>query len=97
VLFRGAFADTENCPKCDLPRYKDIDWKKFLVKVLRYFLVTPRLQRMFRSPTILKLILRHFENNSSREGGDNLVRHPCNSEAWHHFYNNIDPTFGEDP
>jgi hypothetical protein len=44
VLFRGAFADAEKCPKCDQPRYKDIDRKKFPVKVLRHFPVIPRLQ-----------------------------------------------------
>jgi hypothetical protein len=61
VLFRGAFADAEKCPKCDQPRYKDIDRKKFPVKVLRHFPIIPRLQRMFRSPAISKLMLWHSE------------------------------------
>ena len=26
-----------------------------------------------------------------------MVRHPCDSKAWHHVHDNIDPTFGEDP
>jgi hypothetical protein len=52
---------------------------------------------MFRSPEISKLMLGHSENSSSREGGDNLVRHPCGSKAWHHFHSNVDPTFGGDP
>jgi hypothetical protein len=25
-----------------------------------------------------------------------LVRHPCDSKAWRHFHDNIDPTFGDD-
>ena len=25
-----------------------------------------------------------------------MVRHPCDSKAWQHVHNNVDPTFGED-
>ena len=25
-----------------------------------------------------------------------MVRHPCDSKAWHHVHNNVDPTFGQD-
>jgi hypothetical protein len=28
--------------------------------------------------------------------GDGLVRHPCNSKAWKHFHNNVDPSFADD-
>jgi hypothetical protein len=97
VLFRGVLADAEKCPICDSPRYKDMDRKKFLLKVLRHFPIIPRLQRMFRSPSISKLMLWHSENSNNREGGDNLVRHLYNSKAWHHFHRNVDPTFGVDP
>jgi hypothetical protein len=38
----------------------------------------------------------HDENRSDREGGDGLVRHPCDSKAWKHFHRNVDPTFGND-
>jgi hypothetical protein len=38
----------------------------------------------------------HSENRSDRDGVDNLVRHPCNSKAWRHFHDNVDPTFRED-
>ena len=33
---------------------------------------------------------------SDREGGDNLIRHPCDSKAWQHFHDNVDPTFSND-
>lgn len=67
------------------------------MKVLRHFPIIPRLQRLFRSPSISKLMLWHSENRSDREGGDGLVRHPCDSKAWRHFHDNVDPTFGNDP
>ena len=50
---------------------------------------------MYRSPTISQLVLWHSENSGDRKGGDNMVRHPCDSKAWKHFHDNIDPTFGD--
>jgi hypothetical protein len=96
VLFRGEYANETTCPKCHKPRFKDQERKKFPVKVLRHFPIIPRLQRMFRSPTISQLLLWHSENRSDREGGDNMVRHPCDSKAWRHFHDNVDPTFRDD-
>jgi hypothetical protein len=52
---------------------------------------------MFRSPSISKLMHWHLENRSDQEGGDNLVWHPSDSKAWHHFHKHMDPTFGGDP
>jgi hypothetical protein len=52
---------------------------------------------MFGSPAISKLMIWHLENSSNGEGGDNLVRHPCDSKAWRHFHENVDPEFGTDP
>jgi hypothetical protein len=51
---------------------------------------------MFRSPSISALMKWHAENQSDREEGDALVRHPCDSKAWKHFHENVDPTFGQD-
>jgi hypothetical protein len=96
VLFRGEHANETKCPKCDKPRYKDQERKKFPVKILRHFPIIPRLQRMYRSPIISQLLLWHSENRSDREGGDNMVRHPCDSKAWRHFHDNVDPSFGDD-
>jgi hypothetical protein len=94
VLFRGVLANATECPQCRKPRFKDQTRQKFPVKVLRHFPIIPRLQRMFRSPTISDLLTWHSENRSDREGGDNMVRHPCDSQAWRHFYENVDPDFG---
>jgi hypothetical protein len=96
VLFRAEYADAKHCPKCDGPRFSDGDRKKYLVKVLRHFLIIPRLQRVFHSPSILALMKWHAKNQSDRKGGDGLVRHPCNSKAWKHFHENVDPTFQYD-
>jgi hypothetical protein len=96
VLFRGEYADAEHYPKCDGLRFSDGDRKKYLVKVLCHFPIIPRLQRMFLSPSILALMKWHAENQSDREGGDGLVRHPCVSKAWKHFHKNVDPTFQHD-
>jgi hypothetical protein len=96
VLFRGEHEDAVRCPKCGGRRFKDEERRSFPLKVLRHFPIIPRLQRMFRSPKISKLMLWHAENASDQEGGDGLVRHPCDSKAWKHFHNNVDPTFGED-
>jgi len=96
VLFRGELQGATNCPKCHRPRHRDHIRKKFRVKVLRHFSIIPRLQRMFYSPTLSKLLLWHSENGSNCSKGDNLVQHPCDSKAWHHFYKNVDPNFGQD-
>lgn len=71
--------------------------RRYPVKVLRHFPIIPRLQRFFRSPRIAELMIWHAENKSDKEGGDQLVRHPCDSKAWRHFHENVDTTFGEDP
>jgi hypothetical protein len=85
VLFRNKYANETTCPKCRKPRFKDQERKKFPVKVLRHFPIIPRL-----------LLLWHSKNRSDREGGDNMVRHPCDSKAWRHFHDNEDPTFRND-
>jgi hypothetical protein len=96
VLFRGKHAEAVQCLKCGGLRYVDEIRKKVPVKVLRHFPIIPRLQWMFRSPSISKLMLYHSENRSNWEGGDNLVRHPCDSKAWCHFHENVDSSFGQD-
>jgi hypothetical protein len=96
VLFRGEYANAECYPKCDGPRFSDGDQKKYPVKILHHFPIIPRLQRMFCSPSISALMKWYIENRSDKEGGNGLVRHPCNLKAWKHFHENVDPTFGHD-
>ena len=93
VLFRGPLENATHCPKCNAPRYKDVQKKKRPWKVLRHFPLIPRLKRMFRTPAISELMVWHSKNGST----DGMVRHPCDSKAWHHVHENVDPTFGNDP
>ena len=96
ILFRGEYTEVKVCPKCGGPRFSDAKQKKFPVKVLHHFLIIPQLQRIFYSPTISSLMRWHEDNRSDKEGGDGLVKHPCDSKAWKHFHNNVDQTFGND-
>ena len=54
VLFWNELKDAQDCPKCGLPRfyYNDDQGKKIPYKILRYFPVIPRLQRLFMTPSI---------------------------------------------
>ena len=97
VLFHDEHANALRCPKCNGRQYCDEDRRAIPLKVLCHFPIIPRLQRMFRSPKISKLMLWHAENCNDQEGGDGLVRHPCDSKAWKHFHKNVDPMFGNDP
>ena len=48
VLFRKEYANHNNCPVCDLSRWKDLDSKKKSTKkFLRHFSLASRLRRMF--------------------------------------------------
>jgi hypothetical protein len=51
---------------------------------------------MFCNPTVSSLMRWHEDNLSDREGGDGLVKHPCDSKAWKHFHSSVDQTFGND-
>jgi hypothetical protein len=97
VLFRGEYVEAERCPKRNGLRFSDGEQKMYPAIVLRHFSIIPRLQRMFRSLAISELMRWHAENASDKEGGDGLVRHPCDSKAWKHFHQNVDPTFSNDP
>jgi hypothetical protein len=92
VLFSGPYKVAIRCPKCGAPCYKDEGNKIFPMKVLWHFPIVLRLQIMFRTPTLSKLMLWHSQNNSL----DGLVKHPCDSKAWKHVHAKI-PTFGSNP
>lgn len=95
VPFMGEYVDAESYSKCDGPKFSDEDCKKLLVKVLRQFPHIPQLRRMFYSLIIPSLMKWHKEIQSDIEGRDGLIRHLCNSKAWKHFHNSMDPIFGD--
>jgi hypothetical protein len=47
VLFRKRYAHLDKCLVCGLSRWKDEERKKIPQKVLRHFLLAPRLKRLF--------------------------------------------------
>ncbi|XP_024010078.1 uncharacterized protein LOC112085202 [Eutrema salsugineum] len=82
-LFRKGLKKLDNCPKCKTSRWKTNfqtgELKKGVPqKVLRYFLIIPRLKRMFRSEQTAKELRWHFTNKSN----DGKLCHPVDSVTW---------------
>jgi len=76
---------------CGHSRYKPRTGKgKTLVayKKLRYFLITPKLQRLFMSPRTAEHITWHQLHDAI----DGVMLHPSDGEAWKHF-NSVHPHF----
>ena len=71
----------------DKSRQKDIPYSS-----LRYFPLTPRLQRMYMSPKIAQHMRWHAERIRQ---DDNIINHPADAEAWSHF-NRSHPNFSKE-
>ncbi|XP_075654797.1 uncharacterized protein LOC142624962 [Castanea sativa] len=69
-----------------------MDAKKVPWKVLRYFPLMPRLQRLFMSLKIAPDMRWHHENWSN----DEVLRHPTDAEAWKSF-DQTHESFSSDP
>jgi hypothetical protein len=84
VLFWKEHADKEQCPKCDVSRWSGVkgSGKKIPQKVLRYFPIKPRLQRLFMSKDIAKQMRWHKDG---RQDDDNTLRHPADAIVWKEF------------
>jgi hypothetical protein len=93
VLFRKDYASLDNCPTCGESRWKmqssaenydasgtGVGNKRFPRKILRYFPLTPRLQRLYMTETTSSYMRWHKEELVR----DGKMRHPANSEAWKH-------------
>ncbi|XP_071909641.1 uncharacterized protein [Coffea arabica] len=89
------------CRKCGTPRYKQIvkqsddsseQANKVPAKLVRYFPLKPRLQRLFMSSKTASLMRWHEEERIK----DGKLRHPADSLAWKHF-NDRYPSFASDP
>jgi hypothetical protein len=79
------------CMTCGHSRYKPRTGRgKTLVayKKLKYFSITPRLQRLFMSPRTAKYMTWH----QSHDAVDGVMVHPSDGEAWKHF-NSVDLYF----
>jgi len=88
VLFFDTNAALQTCPKCGASRWKVVEHnsdgvtfsKRFPVKILRYFSLIPRLQRMFMS----KRTSEDLQWHKKERVNDQKMRHPADSKAWKH-------------
>lgn len=86
--FGTKYANLNTCPICGesrwkvtLPRDNDEAAKKHVPqKLLRYFPITPRLQRLLMSATTSGFMLWHKEGLVR----DGKMQHPADSKAWKH-------------
>ncbi|XP_040378242.1 uncharacterized protein LOC102718885 isoform X1 [Oryza brachyantha] len=98
ILFRKQYENANICPKCNTSRWKTVkkspDGKRLYKvprKVLRYFPLKKRLQKLFMSPKSATDARWHDEARTT----DGLLRHPADSPAWKHF-DCKHPKFSED-
>ncbi|KAL5714361.1 hypothetical protein ACHQM5_016334 [Ranunculus cassubicifolius] len=72
------------CPVCKSPRYQNPEGKgkKIPQKVLRYFPLKPRLQRLYMSGMTAQDMRWHKEKRVFEKG---VLRHPADSEEWQDF------------
>ncbi|CAM8883023.1 unnamed protein product [Rhodiola kirilowii] len=90
VLYYKEYKNHEHFLVCHEPRYLHIDGDiKIPKKVVRYFSLTPRLQRFYMSPHIAKEMRWH----GKRKVEECLIRHPADSEAWQDFDKKNSPNF----
>ena len=78
------------CPTCGHPRYKPNNGqstsKEIAWKILRYFSLKPRLQRLYQSSKTAEHMRWHSD---TRIEAPDEIRHPADSEAWKDFDSNI--------
>lgn len=96
MIYWGVDSELSSCKICDHPRYKrqrrgSSKHKGYIPnKIMYYFPISPRLQRLYASNATAKYMRWHAEQPD--EEGD-VMRHCSNSPAWKHF-NQTHPTFG---
>jgi hypothetical protein len=101
MLFWRENEKLDKCTSCNESRWKDavIDedgstksLKKKPVKVLRWFPLIPRLQRLFMSHHTAPHMRWHDQGRTK----DGILRHPADGEAWNAFDSRY-PDFASDP
>jgi hypothetical protein len=102
MLFWKGNKDLDSCIKCRQSRWKDeiqLDEdgqpislsKRRLIKVLWWFPIIPRLQRLFMSQHIATHMRWHVDGYTN----DGVLRHLADNEAWKSF-DNLYPDFSLD-
>jgi hypothetical protein len=99
MLFRRENEKLDKCTFCNESRWKDDltngstkSSKKKPVKVLRWFPLIPRLQRLFMSHHTSLHMKWHAQGRTK----DGVLRHPADGEAWKAFDSRC-PVFASDP
>ncbi|GJR51079.1 hypothetical protein Tco_1401600 [Tanacetum coccineum] len=95
-LFRGdANKDVHFYLVCNTSRWKDSNTpgKKVPKKVLRYFLIIPRLQRLYKSSHTAKEMTWHATRKCTDPG---KMQHPVDGRAWKDF-DTMYPDFAAEP
>ncbi|XP_057794760.1 uncharacterized protein LOC131011035 [Salvia miltiorrhiza] len=102
VLFRKKHENDEECPNCLEPRYKFVDVakdkkdgktrKKVPQKVLRYFPLKPRLQKLFMFKKTAEDMRWHKEKRTD----DGVLKHPADAQEWKDFDKRYE-SFGQEP
>jgi hypothetical protein len=92
MLFRGDYAKKDFCHVCESSRWKvdkknassvEPKGKRKPAKVLRYFPLIPRIQRLFSTSKTSDDMRWHDEARIK----DGKLRHPANGDAWKEFDN----------
>nr|GEY66813.1 hypothetical protein [Tanacetum cinerariifolium] len=87
-LFRGDDnKDLDFCPVCNTSRCKDSNTlgKKVPKKVMRYFLIIPRLQRLYKSSHTAKEMIWYATGKCMEPG---KMQHSVDGRAWKNFDTN---------
>ncbi|GKE79353.1 CACTA transposable element, partial [Tanacetum coccineum] len=95
-LFRGdTNKDVHFCPMCNTSRWKDSNTpgKKVPKKVLNYFSIILRLQRLYKSSHTPKEMTWHATGKCTEPG---KMQHPVDGRAWKNFDTNY-PNFAKEP
>ncbi|XP_071695093.1 uncharacterized protein [Rutidosis leptorrhynchoides] len=94
-LFWKEHANDETCHVCGVSRWKDKDTsgKKVPHKVMRYFPLTPRLRRLYKSRFTANHMTWHASGQSTEA---NKMHHPVDGTAWKNF-NAKYPDFASEP
>ncbi|GJS19470.1 reverse transcriptase domain-containing protein [Tanacetum coccineum] len=87
--------DVHFCPMCKTSRWKDSNTpgKKVPKKVLRYFPIIPRLQRLYKSSHTANEMTWHAIGKCTEPG---KMQHPVDGRAWKNFDNKY-PNFAKEP
>lgn len=94
MIYYKELVNASHCPTCKVSRWKvnNGKGKKIPWKVMRYFPLTPRLQRLFMSSKTTTDMRWH----SVKRVNDGILRHLVDGEDWKCF-DNIHESFASDP